>query len=46
MAKRSQQGVSEAHEGRSERPATGYGSPEAGLGELMHEIARRRFALI
>ena len=34
MAERSQVRVSGAQDGRSERPATGYGEPEAGLGEL------------
>ena len=34
MAERSQHRVSEAQDGRSERPAMGHGWPEAGLGEV------------
>ena len=33
MAQRSHHRVSGGHDGRSERPATGYGEPEAGLGQ-------------
>ena len=39
MPKRSQVRVSEGLEARSERPATGYGEPEAGLGSLIDGLA-------
>ena len=40
MAQRSQHRVSEAQDGRSERPAMGYGWPEAGLGALAKAASR------
>jgi hypothetical protein len=39
MPKASGHAVSEGQDVRSERPATGYGSPEAGLGELTPDEA-------
>ena len=37
MAQRSRRRVSGGLEGRSERPATGYGEPEAGAQETGHD---------
>jgi hypothetical protein len=45
MAERSQHRVSGAQDGRSERPATGRGWPEAGLGEDGHGITPCRFSI-
>ena len=43
MAKRRQHRVSEAHDGRSERPATGYGSSEAGAAASMQTVFSARY---
>jgi hypothetical protein len=45
MPKRRHIRVSEAQDGRSERPAMGYGEPEAGLGaaRASHANSGRRF---
>jgi hypothetical protein len=48
MPERSQHRVSGGQDARSERPATGYGEPEAGVGQLIvsqsHRSERRQTA--
>ena len=45
MAERSQHGVSEGQDGRSERPATGHGQPRT-VGDSRSVPSRRRVALV